>query len=256
MSTEKRRPKNPRRQDAMPQIISRIHWHDGMSRRELDKAITKELIKIWHSTWSERERQLRANIAAGQQDELSPGLMSKLDKIILRQAETLGWRLLISTRVLHRISMWETIENGSDLFVQLGKALATNVRIVRRRKLPPIDDPDLVSAQTQTTRELKFVLRKMKQEYSAMHRAPDAEKLSASFVRIVSGSSENLPSLSENLLRWIAFFMEDRAALKKHVMAKRLSPTALYLQWLSFCKGHDPETLRKMISSLGSTSRS
>ncbi len=250
MSTQKRRPKVPRRPDVMPQIVARIKWHDGMSRRELDKAISRELIKIWHTTWSEKERQLRAEIERGKHDDLLLELMSKLDRIILRQAETLGWRLLISTRVLRRISMWDADENGSDLFIRLGKALAKYVRIVQGKELPPIDDPDLVSAQAQTVRELRSVLPRVKQEYSAMRSSPNARKLSESFVRIVTDSKEKLPSLKANLLRWVWFFAENPAMLKAQIIRKRLSPSGLFLEWYSFCKGHEPETLRKKISSM------
>lgn len=141
MRIGRRRPKVPQRSKPMPQIISRIPWHDGMSRDELDETITKELLAIWYITWSAKELQLKAEMEAGQRDELLPGVYSKLDGIILKQAESLGWRLLISSQVLRRISMWDAEESGSDLFVRLGKALAKSVRIVQRKELPRLTIP-------------------------------------------------------------------------------------------------------------------
>ncbi|MGC1687726.1 MAG: hypothetical protein WA734_19010 [Candidatus Acidiferrales bacterium] len=208
------------------------------------------MITIWHSTWSEKERQLKAEIERGDHADLLPELMSKLDNIILRQAETLGWRLLISTRVLNRISLWDAEVNGSDLFMRLGKALAKYVKIVQRKELPPVDDPDVISAQTQTVRELRYVLRGIKQEYSGRHSSPNARQLLESFVRIVSDLRENLPSLKANLLRWVWFFDENPSILKAHIIRTRLSPSVLFLEWYSACKGHEPETLRKKISSM------
>jgi hypothetical protein len=247
----KRRPKNRRRQDAMPQIISRIKWHDGMSRRGLDKTITKELVEIWYGTWSENELQQKAMIEQGKRDELLPEVLSKLDRIILRQAETLGWRLFISTRVLHRISMWEADGKGANLFLRLGKALAKSVRIVQRKELSPIDNPDLVLAKDRTIRELKSVMRKMKRVISARGNSPKAGELSESFVRIVLDSGEKFPNLKGNLLRWVWFLQENPTSLMAHTFGKRRpTPAALFYEWLSFCKGHDAETLRKMISSL------
>ena len=239
----------------MPQIISRIKWHDGMSRRELDKAITKEVIEIWYGTWSETELRQKTLIERGERDELLPEVLSKLDRIILRQAETLGWRLLVSTRVLHRISMWEAEGNGADKFLRLGKALARWVRIVQRKELSPIDNPDLVPTKDRTIRELKSVMRKMKEVISAGRNSPNSAELSECFVRIVSYSGKKFPSLRGNLLRWVRFFQENPRSLMAHTFGKRPTPAALFYEWLSFCKGHDAETLRKMISSLRSLSK-
>ncbi len=79
MSLHKRRPKVSRPPGAMPQIISRIPWRDGMSRQELDRAISKELVEIWLSMWSEKELQLRTKIERGEADDLLPGLFSRLE---------------------------------------------------------------------------------------------------------------------------------------------------------------------------------
>ena len=202
MRVGKRHPKLPRRSKPMPQIISRIPWHDGMSRDELDEAITKELLAIWYSAWSAKELQLQAEMEAGQHDELLPGVCSKLDGIILKQAESLGWRLLISSQVLRRISMWDAEESGSDLFVRLGKALGKSVRIVQGKELPPIDDPDLIPTQIETTRELRAVLREMRKVFSGRRTGAHAGKVLECFGRIVSNSGTSYPLLKANLPRW------------------------------------------------------
>jgi hypothetical protein len=253
MSLRKRRSKVSHRPDAMPQIISRIPWHDGMSRQELDKVISKELIAIWLSMWSEKELQLRTKIERGEADDLMPGLYSKLDEIILKQAGTLGWRLLVSTRVVLRISMWEAEKNGPELFERLGKALAISVRIVQRQELPPIDDPDLVPTQDQSIRELRTVLREMRKALSAKRTTPDGPEVVACFARIVLESGKRCPLLSANLFRWLRFLSGNPQCLTAQRSDRRLSPATLFREWLSWSKGHAPETLRKKISALRSS---
>jgi hypothetical protein len=226
-----------------------------MSPDELNDIITNELDTIWFSLLSKEERQQRAELLVGKRDNLSTAVCSKLDAIILKQAETLGWKLLLSVRVQERFSRWEQDPNGPELIVRLGKALAKSLRIVQRRELPPIDDPDLVPTQVQTTRELRTVLREVRKAFPAGRANRSARKVSECFVKIISHSGTSYPLLEANLLRWQRFFEENPTSLMAHTFGKRLTPAALFYEWLSFCKGHDPETLRKMVSSLRSLSR-
>src|SRR5262249_30751038 len=124
----KLKPIFPRGLTGMPEIISRIHWHDGMKRGELDKAITKELEGIWIAQLSEPEK---AKIAGGKWSELPHQAWSRLDRTIVKQAETLGWRLLVSTLVLKSFRRWTEEATGPELFEALGKALARSVRILQ-----------------------------------------------------------------------------------------------------------------------------
>jgi hypothetical protein len=238
----------------VPQIISRIHFHKDISRNELDQIITKELNEVWSGLLTKPERQISPELARNQRNAIPVRALSKFDALILNQAETLGWRLFTSTRVLERLSLWEQWPNGAELFMYLGRALAKASQIVQKRVLPPIDDPDLVSVQIHTTEELRGVLREMKAVLSVKRNTSDTDILE-SFIRIVSESSPQFPLLAANVVRWQAFLEKNPASIRSRMSAKRSAPASLFIDWLAFCKGHEPETIRKKISSLGSLKR-
>jgi len=237
----------------MPEIISRIHWHRGMSRNELDRVITKELEGLWIIQLSEPQR---AMIAQGKWDELPHQAWSKLDRTIVKQAETLGWRLLVSTLVLKSFRRWTEEATGPELFEALGKALARSVRILQRRELPPSDNLDLISTEEQTICELRIVRREMRKKFAKKRRSPNPEELLASFVKIVSNSRMGCSLLRANVGHWLPFLENHLPQLSELVRSGRPAPAALFHEWLAECKGHHPETLRKKISSMRSSVRS
>lgn len=231
----------------VPQIISRIERREGMPPEELGNLITRELDDITVYFLSKTECQKFAGPTQDGADEES--ISSILDAVILKQAETLGWRLLLSIRVQWRLSEWEQHPHGPELHEHLGKALAKSSRILQGKELPPIDNPDLISTQAATTEELRVVLLRMREVFAPRHASPDDKEVLELFVTIVS-DSEDHSRLKANLAQWRQFFEANPASLKLQVFGKHLSPVALFLDWLAFCKGHEVETLRKKISSL------
>jgi len=93
------------------QIISRIP-HRGMSGEQWGFVIENELVKIWLEVMSPAERETVKSPGIG----LGRPLLRKLDEIILRQAETLGWRITTSELVRYRMSEWDQAENGPEYF--------------------------------------------------------------------------------------------------------------------------------------------
>jgi hypothetical protein len=248
MSSRKGRFGSP---DSMPQIITRIQWHPEISRDELDKQITEQLMEIWGGQLSRKERQHATQTGRGAATEIANGMFSKFDAVILKQAETLGWRLLVSSAVQERMSEWWIQEsNGPEMFERLGKALAKSARIVQKRELPPIDDPDLVAGQKQMIRELRVVFREMKKMFSQRHADPTEDKVVECFIRIVSDSGASYGLLRANLDQWRKFFEDEPTLLKVRALGPRPSPATLFLDWLKWCKGHKTETIRKTISAL------
>jgi hypothetical protein len=244
------RKRHPRRPEAMPQIIARIHWHPGMSREELDKEITEKLDEILFSNLSRERAQEMAKILR-KSNELPSEMFPKLDAIIFNQAGTLGWRLLVSCRVLKRMSQWWAQEaNGPGLFERLGKALAKSARIVQKRRLPPLDDPGLVPFQDHTVRELRFVFRELKGVASKRRAKLSDFEAAAWFVQTINDSEERYGYLKANLDSWLLFLIKNPALLRVRAFGQRSSPAVFFIEWLSWCKGHDPETIRKKISRL------
>jgi hypothetical protein len=225
----------------MPQIISRIDWHRGMKLEELEDQISHQIRQIWLGRLSEETTTPLATSEQG---------LAKLDEIILQQAETLGWRLPISCIVLERMSMWQLEPQGPKLFERLGKAMAKSARIAQKKELPPIDNPDLISIQTQAIRELRSLFRDMKKMFSRKRANLGEGEIAEAFVKIVYDSGDRYPFLKSNLIRWQMFFEQDPISLKVFAWSARPSPAALFHYWLSWCKGHEPETIRKKISEM------
>jgi hypothetical protein len=257
-TSEGRKPRDPLgyqaafipRLENVPQIVSRIHWHEGMSPEELDEIVSKELLDIWFCFLSDEERYPGSDLTSEERNKIGLAVLSRFDAIILRQAETLGSRLLASTVVRERIRCWDNEPNGPALSQELGKAQAKALRIAQGRELPPIDDPDLVPTQTQTTSDLKNVLHDMKKVFAEGRNRADEASLLQYFVKSISDSAATYPTLSSNRLHWQRFLEENPGLLEGEIFRKRSSPATLFFEWLSFCKGHKPETLRKKISSL------
>jgi hypothetical protein len=68
-----------------------------------------QLIQIWESDMSESEREDWSRFWRGESDDtaLMPEIFKKLDVIIIRQAQTLGWRIFLSHLVTWRLSVWD-----------------------------------------------------------------------------------------------------------------------------------------------------
>ncbi len=88
----------------IPQIISRIPRPYPRSPEHLGAFITKELFDIWEDLLSDAER------GELQRSQPSQAAVEKLDALILKQAETLGWRLALSPLVHLRFSEWDSYD--------------------------------------------------------------------------------------------------------------------------------------------------
>jgi hypothetical protein len=130
----------------IPQIIGRIPRPYPQGEL-LGALVTRELEDIWKSLLSDSElRELR------EPQSISATTLDKLDALILRQAETMGWRLGLSPLVHQRFEKWDFQANGPKLFERYGKALAKSARIFQKRELPPIDDPDCIALNKRPSR--------------------------------------------------------------------------------------------------------
>ena len=234
------------------QIISRIP-HRGMTPEEWGAVIGNELVKIWTDAMSPAEREMwtLAHDAQGQlvPDRVPAALFRKLDLIILHQAETLGWRLTLSELVRFRMSEWDHAANGPDLFRRLGSAMARFARIVQRKELPPIEDPDAWQVKRETVEELRLILGRMRVNLAVRRTEPTRDEVLSLFSTSISDSPGSFPNLAANLDRWQRFFEENRV-LRPILLGDRAGPAALYDQFLAWSTGWEPESLRQAISKL------
>ncbi len=230
----------------IPQIIARIPHPYPPSGEGLGILITKELVDIWESILSDPElHELRRS------QPVSATTVEKLDALILKQAETMGWRLGLSALVHLRFSEWDSYPNGPALFEQYGKALAKSARRFQKREPPPIDDPDLYRVKQETVLELRLFLRNLRNAFSGRRTQPSSDELIEYFQKTVSVEGDAFIHLKTNINLWLQFFRADSMSVKLLLHGKRATPATLFDSWLAWGKGFEPETIRQKISELG-----
>jgi hypothetical protein len=253
MKSETRRKGRKRRTGArgtplgpIPQIIARIQRPYPPSAEALGALITKELFDLWESILSESE----SNELRGPQS-VSATTVEKLDALILRQAETMGWRLGLSPLLHLRFWDWDLQPNGPTLFERYGKALAKSARRFQKRELLPLDDPDLYHLKIETVPELRLFLRNLRNEFSRRRVRPPADELIEYFQKTVSAEGDAFIRLKANCNSWAQYFRADSMRMKLLLYEKRVAPAALFDSWLAWSKGFEQETIRQKISDLG-----
>lgn len=173
--------------------------------------------------------------------------LRELDKIILRQTDTLGSLILTSPLVRERVHAWrEDRQRGIALTEQFASALVKAVRYHQRGK-PPVD-ANLRAAKVQFVSELKPVLRLLRNWYSQRHRETSTQDLVAELKSSIEKTDAAL--LSSNLSAWLAFVEAAPRVLLDVLRNKRDKSADLFDQWLAFCTGYDPEHARQKITKL------
>ena len=122
----------------------------GMTRGQWALAVQIELVKAWTESFTPAEMEAYVGACPDGRlhlDMIPARLYQKLDQIILRQAETLGWHIGLSELVHFRFSEWDHEPDGPEMFRKLGLAYRNSALISQRRKLPPIEDPELLARQ-------------------------------------------------------------------------------------------------------------
>jgi hypothetical protein len=238
----------------MPQIIGRIGRRFGATRAEWGATIDEELINVWVQMGGVKPTQAyafyRLIMGKGGKKESLPSrkAMTILDEIILDQAVTLGWRITCSLLVLFRFSRWSDEPFAPGMFDRFGKALANSVRILSRDRLPPIDDPGLRKYKACAVAELRTLLREMRVKFACASENPSTKEVGNWFLRTLS-DRKRYPWLVANLWHWIIFLQNrENSEILKLQLTGRLTPAAVFDTWLGWCKGHEPEYLRKHLA--------
>lgn len=228
------------------QIISRIP-HKGMTAEPWGLVVENELIKIWTEAIPAAQRAALEKSGIGALDR--PAL-ARLDEIILQQAETLGWRITLSELVRFRMSEWDQSDDGPELFRKIGLAFARFARIVQRKELPPIEDPDHWAVKEETVKELRVVLRNLRAKFAIQSKKPAIDEVENSFAAIVADSPDSFRHLSASLKHWLKFFKENPHTLRSMTLDDRAKPASLYDEFFAATTGWEPESVRQTISRL------
>ena len=235
--------------NAHRQIISRIPLR-GMTPEEWGTVIQNELIKIWTDAMPQSDIDKFLAVWPCPMDSVPPRLFVRLDSIILHQAQTLGWRLTLSELVRFRMAQWDRQNNGPELFRKFGLAMARSARIMQRKELPPIEDPDAWAVKRETVVELRRILKIMRAHFSTKRTRPGQAEVVDFFSARVSDPALAFLHLYANLDRWLNFFEYNPEAVRPILFASKPSPAAFYDEFLAASTGWKPEALRQGISQL------
>jgi hypothetical protein len=225
-----------------PQIIARIP-RPYPSQQEFGALITSELANIWVSVLTEAERVRFAS------NELSVNY-EKLDALILKQAETFGWRLSLSEMVQRRFSEWDLLPDGPDRFERFGKACARSARIFQKIERPPIDDPDLRRVKAETVGELRLLLKTLRGVFSVRRTKLTMAAILQRFAAAVAEEPDTFRYLHTNLESWLMFFETNALSIKALAFGQRPSPATMFDSWLAWSKGHDADSIRQHLSRI------
>lgn len=235
---------------ARRQIVSRIP-HAGMSPTQWGMVIEKELLEIWIGSMSPRELQKFAAVWP-RRDQVPLELYRRLDRIIIEQARTTSWRMELSPLVQLRKSEWDHQDNGPRLHQQYGEACADFARIVQKKKLPPLADPDHWAVKQETVSELRLLLPNLRQVFTSMKRKPAVHDVLENFSKILSDSPATYRHLKANEERWLKFLEDSRDVCRPILQGSRTQPATLYDEFLAWCTGWKSDAIRQAISRLRS----
>jgi hypothetical protein len=212
----------------------------------LTEAIDQALSQVWRAILSKHERKQWSQYEQGKAQPPT-AILEKLDELIIHQAATFGWRLVLSPIVHSRFAQWGNAPQGPELFDCLGKALARSALILQGRKKPPIADPGLRLFKRDMVRELRKVVALLVRR-SSQKLGPD--RLVKEFQAVVN-EGQDAPLLKANLESWLEFLRSNEAAwLSALSSGRRVSAAGLFDAWRAWAMGYDPETVRQKISSL------
>jgi hypothetical protein len=241
------------------QLIALIPRPFPPSQEKFGEVITNGLLEILlNGVLTEDERESLATEAESlQSGKNEPSATDerrneKLDALILKQAETFGWRISLSEMVQGRFRVWEELPNGSERFERFGRACARAVRIMQKKERPPIDDPGLRRSKIVAVGELRLLLKNLRNEFSITRTTPTTSAILERFAAIVTAEPDTFDYLHQNLDSWKKFFKDEygSSSMKALAFGRRLPPAELFDSWLAWSKGYEPDSVRQQLSRM------
>ena len=136
---------------------------DPMEREVIGGQLWTGVLMRFEGTLSEQDKELWHNPPVDL--EKSPQhlrIMHMFDDFLLRQFSEWGWRLLMSTGALQRLSEWE--KHNPELLKRFGDGLELKSRVLRGEKSAPLAE-DIEKFADRTIPELERLLRMQRDHF-------------------------------------------------------------------------------------------
>jgi len=255
-----------------PSIIHRLTREDYASRESISAAISRELLTVWKDCLiaasgnggssnqliiarSVSVEELAGVIAArtqGKPQRFPSDCFTLFDGVIIQQAETAGWWLLLSESVRLRMIMWNLEEQCAGLSKQMGDACELASLRFQGKAPRPLAEHQY---KRKAVEELRFFLRGMRGDFAKPDRKTNRPPKSDDLLRhveetIATAKDDVYPYLKTYLDSLLSFLRHDQTTLQSLISAQLPQPAQLYNAWGAWEYEIQPATFRKKLSEL------
>lgn len=237
---------------------------NGDARRDVGMRVTERIIDFVFGRLSPEDRTLWREFVG--QEECWPErwpepsrkrIVGVLDKTIIEQAQTLGWRICLSSIVIQRMAQWHHgHEHGPELLRQLGEAVVLASKVVRGGggDRLPVSGPEMKPTKAQGVAELRQLFRQCKRAFNQERTKPGYQKVCDWVRATIEGSPKTFPFLLRNSTSLFRYFDGH-----KHVVARLaigdIRPATFFNEWGAWGFNLSPVTFEQAVSRLPSQKR-
>lgn len=221
---------------------------DHVELHRFEREVTSRLVALFQGALRHKERE------AFEAGTLPPALMGRFDEIILTEARVLGWRVLLSRPVQHRMAQWgESVRNGPELNKQFGEALALYTRVIHEKAKLPIDDRYWPSTKTLAVPEIRALLIQYKSTFAGRNAWPTPGEAQSWFRQRIEQSADTFRFLNSRRTSFFGYleYIVDSATAQR-LYCGEIRPVELFNKWGAWAANISEERFRQMVSRIGS----
>ena len=221
------------------QLPSHLPENADAERAKLGALITGALLAMLdHTVTGDWSNASLAEIPVYVKLMMPVEIQHRLDTIIMSQAKITGTGLLTSDLVMARALEWERHDYAKAK--RWLRALDKAARVHSRKMAAPLADPYYREVKQKALEELRPALARLRRWFEQQRR-PTKDEIVEAFAREAQNAG---PFLANNLEVWMRFCHSNVPAFLD------LSAENLFDAFVGFVTKHDPEYVRKSVSSL------
>ena len=181
-----------------------------------------------------------------------------LDRFIIFQAKTLGFRVYLCETVLQRMRAWESMPGGITRTEKLGEAVAASVRVLQEPKAKTqLGGAEFRAYKEAIVPELRLLMGQVSSTFGSQRREPSFPEVRAWIAKQVGQSPGIFPLLLPNLGSFEDYLakIERKELPKDEVTAERFAkglvpPAELFDQWHAWRTRRSPGSLHNWFAKL------